>query len=153
MEKFKVVRTFMGENGRDKLQDAFDAGYILVRASEFVPDAKRGNSTYLGYIEYILAKENPEETYEAGYKKGFSEGCVQGEEKGRAEGYFDGQAYGWEKGREALIADVKAETAEEIYLTDNPYTKETKYTIEHSKLLEILDRIGKAEEEGKEVDG
>ena len=42
---------------------------------------------------------------------------------------------------------VKAEIAEEICLTDNPYTKETKYTIEHLKLLEILDRVGKAESE------
>ena len=41
------------------------------------------------------------------------------------------------------LDDVKAEIAEEICLTDNPYTKETKYTIEHLKLLEILDNIGK----------
>lgn len=46
------------------------------------------------------------------------------------------------------LDDVKAEIAEEICLTDNPYTKETKYTIEHLKLLEILDNIGKAEKEG-----
>lgn len=43
------------------------------------------------------------------------------------------------------LDDVKAEIAEQICLTDNPYTKETKYTIEHLKLLEILDRIGNAE--------
>lgn len=43
------------------------------------------------------------------------------------------------------LDDVKAEIAEEICLTDNPYTKETKYTIEHLKLFEILDNIGKAE--------
>ena len=48
------------------------------------------------------------------------------------------------------LDDVKAEIAEEICLTDNPYTKETKYTIEHSRLLEILDNIGKAESEDKE---
>lgn len=41
------------------------------------------------------------------------------------------------------LDDVKAEIAEEICLTDNPYTKETKYTIEHLKLLEILDNIGR----------
>ena len=45
------------------------------------------------------------------------------------------------------LDDVKEEIAEEICLTDNPYTKETKYTIEHLKLLEILDNIGKAESE------
>lgn len=44
------------------------------------------------------------------------------------------------------LDDVKAEIAEEICLTDNPYTKETKYTIEHSKLLDILDRINKESE-------
>ena len=41
------------------------------------------------------------------------------------------------------LDDVKAVIAEEICLTDNPYTKETKYTIEHLKLLEILDNIFK----------
>lgn len=45
------------------------------------------------------------------------------------------------------LDDVKAEIAEEICLTENPYTKETKYTIEHLKLLEILDNIGKTESE------
>ena len=45
------------------------------------------------------------------------------------------------------LDDVKAEIAEEICLTDNPYTKETKYTIEHLKLLEILDNIGKESED------
>ena len=45
------------------------------------------------------------------------------------------------------LDDIKAEIAEEICLTDNPYTKETKYTIEHLKLLEILDSVGKAESE------
>ena len=35
---------------------------------------------------------------------------------------------------------IRDEIAEEICLTDNPYTKETKYTIEHSRLLEILDK-------------
>lgn len=47
------------------------------------------------------------------------------------------------------LDDVKAEIAEEICLTDNPYTKETKYTIEHLRLLDILDNIGKAESEDK----
>lgn len=42
------------------------------------------------------------------------------------------------------LDEVRAEIAEEICLTNNPYTKETKYTIEHLKLLEILDHIGKA---------
>ena len=46
-----------------------------------------------------------------------------------------------------LLDDVKAEISEEICLTDNPYTKETKYTIEHLRLLEILDNIGNAESE------
>lgn len=45
------------------------------------------------------------------------------------------------------LDNVKAEIAEEICLTDNPYTKETKYTIEHSRLLEIFDNIGRAESE------
>ena len=49
-----------------------------------------------------------------------------------------------------LLDRIKAEIEEEICLTDNPYTKETKYTIEHLKLLEILDNIGKAESEDKE---
>jgi len=66
-------------------------------------------------------------------------------ERAEVQAYFDGEAYGWEQGRKALIDDVKAEIAEEICLTDNPYTKETKYTIEHLKLLEILDNIGKAD--------
>ena len=48
------------------------------------------------------------------------------------------------------LDDVKAEIAEEICLTDNPYTKETKYTIEHLKLLEILDNIGKESGVGNE---
>jgi len=47
------------------------------------------------------------------------------------------------------LDDVKAEIAEEICLTDNPYTGETKCTIEHLKLLEILNNIGKAESEVK----
>lgn len=68
-------------------------------------------------------------------------------ERAEVKAYFDGEAYGWEQGRKALIDDIKAEIAEEICLTDNPYTKETKYTIEHLKLLEILDNIGKAESE------
>ena len=115
MKQFRVVRTFMGDSGRDKLQDAFDAGYVLVRASEFVPDTRRGNSTYLGYIEYILARENPEETYEAGYKTGFKEGREYGEEKGKTEGYFDGQAYGWEEGRKDLCDKISAEIKEIKY--------------------------------------
>ena len=45
------------------------------------------------------------------------------------------------------LEDVKAEIAEQICLTDNQYTKETKYTIEHLKLLEILDNIRTAESE------
>lgn len=68
-------------------------------------------------------------------------------ERAEVQAYFDGQAYGWEEGRKALIDDIKAEIAEEICLTDNPYTKETKYTIEHLKLLEILDNIDKEESE------
>ena len=46
------------------------------------------------------------------------------------------------------LDEVKAEIAEEICPTDNPYTGETKYTIEHLRLLEILDNIGKTESEG-----
>lgn len=42
------------------------------------------------------------------------------------------------------LDDIKAEIADEICLTNNPYTKETKYTIEHLKLLEILDNINNA---------
>lgn len=68
-------------------------------------------------------------------------------ELAETQAYFDGQAYGWEEGRKALIDDVKAEIAEEICLTDNPYSGETKYTIEYSRLLEILDNIVKAESE------
>ena len=45
------------------------------------------------------------------------------------------------------LDDVKAEIAEEICLTDNPYSGETKYTVEYSRLLEILDNIVKAESE------
>ena len=48
---------------------------------------------------------------------------------------------------EKAIEDIKAEIAEEICLTDNPYTKETKYTIEYSKLLDILNNISNAESE------
>ena len=43
------------------------------------------------------------------------------------------------------LDDVNAKISEKICLTDNPYTKETKYTIEHLELLEILDNIGKAD--------
>ena len=43
------------------------------------------------------------------------------------------------------LDDIKAEIVEEVGLTNNPYTK---YTIEHLKLLEILDNIDqKAESE------
>ena len=46
------------------------------------------------------------------------------------------------------LDDVKAEIEEEMCLTDNPYTRETKYTIERLKLFEILDNnIGKENEE------
>lgn len=47
-----------------------------------------------------------------------------------------------------VLDEIKGEIAEEICLTDNPYTKETKYTIEHLKLLEIIDKhIGREGEE------
>ena len=48
-----------------------------------------------------------------------------------------------------VLAEIKEDVAEEVCLTDNPYTRETKFTIEHLKLLEILDNIGKAESEDK----
>lgn len=44
------------------------------------------------------------------------------------------------------LDEVRAEIAEEICLTDNPYTKETKFTIEYSRLLDILENIGKESE-------
>lgn len=47
------------------------------------------------------------------------------------------------------LDDVKEEIADNICLTDDLYNMETKYTIEHSKLLKILDNIGKAEREEK----
>lgn len=46
------------------------------------------------------------------------------------------------------LDEVMAKIAEEKCLTDNPYTNETKYTVEHLKLLEIFDNISKAESEG-----
>ena len=39
-----------------------------------------------------------------------------------------------------VIEDIKADIAEEICPTDNPYTKETEYTISRKKLLEIIDK-------------
>lgn len=49
--------------------------------------------------------------------------------------------------RNELLDKIKADIAEEICLTNNPYTKETKYTIEHSRLLEILDKYKMESEE------
>ena len=46
---------------------------------------------------------------------------------------------------DVVLDKIRASVAEDICLTDNPYTKETKYTIEHLKLLEILNNIGKEE--------
>ena len=64
-------------------------------------------------------------------------------------GYYDcGGVIGKAIQNGTPLDDVRAEIAEEICLTNNPYTKETKYTIEHIKLLEIFDNIGKAESEG-----
>lgn len=47
----------------------------------------------------------------------------------------------------AVLEDIKAEIAEEICLTDNPYTKQTEYTISHKKVLEIIDKHISGKEE------
>ena len=44
------------------------------------------------------------------------------------------------KEENSVLEDIKAEIAEEICLTDNPYTKETEYTISHKKVLDIIDK-------------
>lgn len=57
---------------------------------------------------------------------------------------------GYADGKSDVLDKIKEEVGEEICLTDNPYTGETNYTIEHLRLLEILDDIGKSESEDKE---
>ena len=56
---------------------------------------------------------------------------------------------GYEDGKSDVLNKIREEVGEEICLTDNPYTKETNYTIEHLRLLEILDNISKSESEDK----
>lgn len=58
MRQYKVVRSYDdgGINARE-LQDAFDSGYELLRASEYVPPTIHGSTLRYGYIEYILVKE------------------------------------------------------------------------------------------------
>ena len=134
MKQFKVVRTYMESDGRQKLQDAFDAGYELVRASEFVPDTKRGNTTYYGYIEYILAKEDPEET-----------------EKAETKAYFDGQAYGWEEGRKDLCDKISAEIEERIAVYDNWQSQRECTATEANTMREALAIIKKYKRESEEA--
>lgn len=50
--KFKAVRVYR-QNGLSDLNKAFEHGWQLFRASEFVPEY----SSSQGYIEYILFKE------------------------------------------------------------------------------------------------
>ena len=47
----------------------------------------------------------------------------------------------------AVLEDIKAEIAENICLTDNPYTEQTEYTISHEKVLEIIDKHISGKEE------
>lgn len=54
---------------------------------------------------------------------------------------------GYVDGKSDVLDKIREEVGEEICLTDNPYTGETKYTIEHLRLLDILDNIGNAESE------
>jgi len=54
---------------------------------------------------------------------------------------------GYADGKSDVLDKIREEVGEEICLTDNTYTGETTYTIEHLRLLEILDDIGKSESE------
>lgn len=81
-------------------------------------------------------------------------------ERAEVQAYFDGEAYGWEQGRKALIADVKAEITEPhgihlgklnsrsnvgiLMFASDAYERGIKHVIE------ILDNIGKAESEVSE---
>ena len=47
----------------------------------------------------------------------------------------------------AVLEDIKADIAEEICLTDNPYTEQTEYTTSHEKVLEIIDKHISGKEE------
>lgn len=66
-------------------------------------------------------------------------------ERAETQAYFDGQAYGWEEGRKALLADVKAEI-------DKAYEDVTMYGCDEqvcsfaSKVNQILNN---AEKEGE----
>lgn len=51
---------------------------------------------------------------------------------------------GYADGKSDVLDKIREEVGEEICLTDNPYTGETTYTIEHLRLIEILDDIDKA---------
>lgn len=66
-------------------------------------------------------------------------------ERAEAQAYFDGQAYGygWEKGRKALIDDVKTEIE---HMACRQY--EHRLMLDRQETLEIIDKyIGKTESE------
>ena len=54
MAVYKVVRTYNVGDKAKQLQEAFDAGYTFVRASEYIPEGPH----HYGYIEYILVRED-----------------------------------------------------------------------------------------------
>ena len=57
-KEYKVVRTYnAGKTCESKLQEAFDEGWKLERASEYVAPYEVNNNHYYGYIEYILSRK------------------------------------------------------------------------------------------------
>ena len=62
MKHYKVVRTYDDGCYEGKLQAAFDDGYEFVRASEYIHEITHNGRRRYGYIEYILAKEESEES-------------------------------------------------------------------------------------------
>ena len=102
------------------------------------------NEQAVRWLKDLLKSDLPMEQYQTALEKGI-EALEQRTGHCKDCKYFEYDSVAKVDG--IPLDDVKAEISEEICLTDNPYTKETKYTIEHIKLLEILDNIGKVESE------
>lgn len=60
-KEFKVIRSYERGTGTNELQELFDSGWQLERASEYIPPRIGKNNRcitkeYYGYIEYILSR-------------------------------------------------------------------------------------------------
>lgn len=68
-------------------------------------------------------------------------------EKAEVRAYFDGESFGWDEGREALIEELKAEIDKLplVLLAGN-------YHIDKDYVMEILNRIGKADSKGEWIE-